>query len=125
MEIISYKPAPPEAKYVAEIEVYYNRTFYRRIRLMLSQKGHYFINIPVYGADRGGWEKKWVQFWESTKDEHANYKRQCLEAVQPYLNKQEPQVPLNASQPPRAAPPPLNSRPYPGTFQPDLNDCPF
>lgn len=114
MEIISYKEAPADAKYIAEIEVYHNRIFYRRIRVMLSQKGHHFINLPVYGEDDGKGGKKWIQFWEWTKDEDGSFKVECLKAIQPYLNKQAPQP---AQKAPQVA--------YPSTFQPDLGECPF
>ena len=122
MEIISYKEAPVDAKYLAEIEVYYKRIFYRRIRLMMSPKGHMFINLPVYGEEDGKGGKRWVQFWEWTKDEDSEFKRECLESVKPFLNKQEqaqPQV-QSYQQPPKAP-----QAAYPGTFQPDLSDCPF
>jgi hypothetical protein len=122
MEIISYKEAPFGSKYVAEIEVYYDRIFYRRIRITLSKNGHHFINLPVYGEEDGRGGKKWIQFWEWPKDKDVEFKRQCLEAVQPYLNKQSPGVQStvpsqSASLPPQAS--------YPGTYQPDLSDCPF
>ncbi len=119
MEIISFKDAPPDSKYLAEIEVYHKRIFYRRIRIMLSPKGHYFLNLPVYGEDDGRGGKKWIQFWEWSKDEDGEFKRECLEAVKPYLNKQSPGVSPSA-QPAKA---PHVS--YPSTFQPDLGECPF
>ena len=120
MEIISYKTAPLGAKYIAEIEVYHNRTYFRRIRLMVSQKGHHFINLPVYGEEDGQGGKKWVQFWEWPKSNDDEFKRQVIEAIQPYLNKgldKEAQGPASPPKAPQTA--------YPSTFQPDLNDCPF
>lgn len=120
MEIISFKDAPPGSKYLAEIEVYHKRIFYRRIRIMLSPKGHYFINLPVYGEDDGRGGKKWIQFWEWSKDEDGEFKKDLLEAIKPYLEKQSPGVPGQA---PMAQKAPQST--YPSTFQPDLGECPF
>jgi hypothetical protein len=122
MEIITYTEAPAGSKHIAEIEVYYKRIFYRRIRIMLSQKGHYFLNLPVYGEDDGKGGKKWIQFWEWTKDEDVEFKRECMEALGPYLNKGTHRMPegrtyttsSQAQKQPSAAP-----------FQPDLGECPF
>lgn len=128
MEIISYKEAPHDAKYLAEIEVYYKRIFYRRIRVMLSKQGHHFINLPVYGEDDGKGGKRWIQFWEWTKDEDTEFKRECLLALHSYLNKQPSGYSQPSQSPTMSAPQQTqqpNARPYPGTYQPDLNDCPF
>ena len=122
MEIISYKDAPNGSKYIAELEVYYERIYFRRIRVTLSQKGHHFINLPVYGEDDSKGGKRWIQFWEWSKDKETEFKRECLEAIQPYLNKQS--TGSYSSQLSQAAP--LPPKPiYEGTFNPDLNDCPF
>ena len=125
MEIISYKEAAPDAKYLAEIEVYYDRIFYRRIRVMLSQKGHHFINLPVYGEDDGRGGKRWIQFWEWTKDKDTEFKRECLEALQPYINKEKTRYSQTSQAPTPSTPPQAPQTAYPGTFQPDLGECPF
>ena len=122
MEIISYKEAPVGAKYIAEVEVYYKRIFYRRIRLTLSQKGQHFLNLPAYGEDDGRGGKRWIQYWEWAKDEETDFKRECLEALQVYINKQSgPNAASTMQQPP----PQPAQKPYAGTYQPNLDDCPF
>ncbi len=123
MEIISYKDAPRDSKHIAEVEVYHDKTFWRRIRLMLSQKGHYFINLPVYGEDDGKGGKVWIQFYEKSKSDEESFKRSILEAIQPYLNKA-----VHTNGPPTTQrpvnPSPAYSAPNP-QYQPDLGECPF
>lgn len=120
MEIISYKEAPAGSKYISEIEVYHDRTFWRRIRLMQSQKGHYFVNLPVYGEDDGRGGKKWIQFYEKTKSEDEEFKRLIMEAIQPYINKlgnsMQPMLSSSAPSPAQAAPQPP---------QQWTSECPF
>ena len=120
MEIISYKPAPKDAKYIAEIEVYHNRTYFRRIRLMMSQRGHHFINLPVYGEDDGMGGKKWIQFWEWPKAQDDAFKKELIAAIQPYLN-----TGLSKDTQVHETPPQAPQTVYPSTYQPDLGDCPF
>jgi len=122
MEIISYKDAPVGAKYLAEVEVYYKRIFYRRIRVTISQKGQYFLNLPAYSEDDGKGGKKWIQFWEWPKDEDTDFKRECLEALQAYINKQSGPNAAASMQQPAQQP---TQKSYPGTYQPNLEDCPF
>jgi len=114
MEIISYVEAPAGAKYIAEVEVYHNKTYYRRIRIMVSQKGHHFVNLPVFGLEDGQGGKKWVQFWEWSKAEDEEFKRTLLSEVQIYIQRKG-----GAVQPVPAAAP---ERSY---NQPNLGDCPF
>lgn len=117
MEIISFKAAEQGQKHLAEVEVYHKKIFYRRIRIMLSPKGHYFINLPVYGEDDGRGGKKWIQFWEWSKDEDGEFKKDLLEAIKPHLDKLLRNPAISPVKAPQAS--------YPSTFQPDLGDCPF
>ncbi len=119
MEVISFRDAPAGAKHIGEMDVYHNRTFYRRLRLMMSQKGNLFINMPSYSEDDGSGGKKWIQYWEWSKDEDAEFKKQCLEAAKPYLNKRSPGV-SKSPQDQYQAPAYQQSE-----FQPDLGNCPF
>jgi hypothetical protein len=122
MEVISFRDAPAGSKYIAEMDVYHNRTFYRRIRLIVSQKGNMFVNMPSYGEDDGNGGKKWIQYWEWSKDEDALFKKYCLEAAKPFLNINSPGVSRakqDQYQPPQYTPQAQKE------FQPDLGDCPF
>lgn len=115
MEIISYTEAPAGSKHIAEIEIYHNRTYYRRIRVMTSLKGFYFVNFPVFGLDDGKGGKKWIQFWEFSRSEDEEFKRMILEELQPYLKgTKEPAKPKESYQN-------ENQRDY----QPERTDCPF
>ena len=124
MEITKFTDAPIGAKYLAEIEVYHNRTFYRRLRLMRSAQGHLFINLPVYGDEDGNGGKRWVQFWEWAKDEENNFKRQLLEAAQPYINQMAANQPYKAPQT-QQRPQEQYKAPPQQQYMPNLGECPF
>ena len=111
MEIINFAKAPEGSKHIAEIEVYHNKTYYRRIRVMVSVKGFYFINLPVFGIDDGKGGKKWIQFWEFSRSDDEEFKRKVLEELQPYLNPAQ-QAPKTATT-------------YQSDQQPDMGPCPF
>jgi len=120
MEVISYKEAPPGSKYLAEIEVYHDRTFWRRIRLMQSQKGHHFVNLPVYGEDDGRGGKKWIQFYEKSKSEDEEFKRLIMEAIQPYMAKFG-----HSMQPVMTSSAPMQAQAVPQPSSKWTSECPF
>lgn len=115
MEIITYTEAPAGSKHLAEIEVYHNKTYFRRIRVMVSLKGYHFINLPVFGIEDGKGGKKWVQFWEWSKSEDEEFKRLVLEELKGYMERS------GRAQIPTTAPSPVIRQ----SSQPDLGDCPF
>jgi hypothetical protein len=114
MEVIEYREAPPGSKYIGEMDVYHNRTFYRRVRIMLSQKGNYFVNIPSYGMDDGQGGKKWIPYWEFSKEDDISFKKQCLDAARPHLRNEALATSTGGYVPAAQA-----------AYQPDLTGCPF
>lgn len=109
MEIVKYELSPAGSKHIAEIEVSHMGVYYRRIRVMISQKGFYFINLPVFGIDDGRGGKRWIQFWEFSRADDEEFKRLVIEKLQPYLNpSQKMEKPVSTSY-----------------SQPDVGPCPF